>query len=95
MDSNKDNAWWTKGSLKDWAIIVGLVVYFVSSQWGASSKQDMTSMKLEQVQKDVSEINSTVKEMSRETKVNLRDIEMRQNKIELEIEILKKDVKSR
>lgn len=86
MDDNTNNTqWYLKGSLKDWAIIIGAVGFFYLNIAGNNAFQKTIS-------NDLGDIKNNMKEMQSESKISEKEKELRINKLELEIEILKKTV---
>lgn len=83
MDNNKDSSWLLKGSLKDWALVIAAIWWFVSAQSSIAS-----------LQKDVTENNALTKEINKDMSVWFREIELRQSQFEVQLQILKKEVEA-
>lgn len=91
MVNNQDNQtpWYLRGNLKDWAIIIGGVGFFYLNTAGSNAAQQSRQ---ETIVGDLSEIKSAIKEQAKESKINIKEIEMRLNNYELQLELLKKQV---
>lgn len=86
MDDNTNNTqWYLKGSLKEWGMIIGAIGFFYLNIAGNNAFQKT-------IADDVADIKKNQKEMQMESKISEKEKELRINKLELEIEILKKTV---
>lgn len=91
MDSNKSNTGeiqdskWYKLPLRDWAIIVGFIAYYINSA-GANASY---ASKMETIVKEISDMKLIFKEMQNEQKANYRYLDERTNKTATELEVVK------
>lgn len=95
MDDNNNNntlPWYLRGNLKDWAIIVGVVGFFYINVLGsnASSKE-----RQEAIASDISDIKNSIKDSDKGNQLLFKEIDLRLNKMHLELELLKTELNSR
>lgn len=91
MDDNQTNQtpWYLRGNLKDWALIIGGIGFFYLNTAGSNAQQQERQVT---IQADLLEIKNGIKEGAKESKIYMREIEMRLNNYELQLELLKKRV---
>lgn len=102
MDADNNNnslPWYLRGSLKDWSIIVGGIglFYMTTVSSNASIKEALAKVaeRQEAADKKSSEIISNQKESDKATVLLLKEMDLRLNKIQLEVEILKVELKNK
>lgn len=79
VKGEKDVQWWSKVSIKEWAVIVGAIGFFYLTIVGG----------VESLNKSVDEIKTSIKEDRAENKTIINDIRLNQDKMRVELEILK------
>lgn len=78
-DQRNSTQWWSKVSIKEWAVIIGAIGFFYLTIVGG----------VESLNKSVDEIKSTLKEDRAENKTIIQEIRINQDKMRLELEVLK------
>lgn len=79
VKGEKDVQWWSKVSIKEWAVIVGAIGFFYLTIVGG----------VETLNKNVEEIKQSIKEDRVENKTIINEIRLNQDKMRVELEILK------
>jgi len=82
VKGEKDTQWWSKVSIKEWAVIVSAIGFFYLTIVGG----------VESLNKTVAEMKELMKEERDENKVILNQIRISQSKTEVEVEVLKTKV---
>lgn len=90
LQKQPEEAKWYKIPLRDWAIIIGFVAYYVNSA-GANATYNT---KIETIVNDVSEMKTIFKEMQQQQKTDYKYLEDKNNKMATEIEVLKQRVQN-
>lgn len=84
MGDNNENKgdsiqWWTKVKIQEWVVIVGAIGFFYLTIVGG----------VETLNKNVAEIKESIKEDRAENKTIINEIRLNQDKMRVELEILK------
>lgn len=93
MVNNQDGQtpWYLKGGLKDWAIIVGAIGFFYLNVVGSNAAQQARQ---ETISSDLGEIKMVIKDQAKESKITIKELEMRMTQYELKLELLRQEVEA-
>lgn len=82
QNKGESTQWWSKVSIKEWAVIIGAIGFFYLTIVGG----------VETLNKNVAEIKTGLKEDKAENKVILNEIRINQEKTKIDVEVLKNEV---
>lgn len=91
MSNQSNTPWYLKGDLKDWAIIIGLIVFFVTN---TASYNEAQKSQISTLASDISEMKTSLKEIQSDFKNNFKEIGDRLNDVEVKIKIMERDLQS-